>query len=108
MVANITGRKYAPYAYEGAPDAEHVVVIMGSGAVTGEIRLHPHLDFYLSRSLVPFRCMVHVCLCACVCLHRIRGNSYGKQTSGIYLPLHSLTRWMFVDVGLQFPRRSST
>lgn len=34
VVADMTGRKYAPYAYEGHPEATHVVVIMGSGAVT--------------------------------------------------------------------------
>mmetsp|Transcript_55477 Transcript_55477/g.135929 ORF Transcript_55477/g.135929 Transcript_55477/m.135929 type:complete len:1940 (-) Transcript_55477:267-6086(-) len=34
IVAGITGRKYAPYSYEGAPDAEAVVIVMGSGAVT--------------------------------------------------------------------------
>lgn len=30
----LTGRNYKPYQYEGAPDAEHVVVIMGSGSET--------------------------------------------------------------------------
>lgn len=33
-VESITGRHYGSFAYEGAPDAEHVVVIMGSAAVT--------------------------------------------------------------------------
>ncbi|MDR2675561.1 MAG: pyruvate:ferredoxin (flavodoxin) oxidoreductase [Opitutaceae bacterium] len=32
--ARLTGRAYDLVAYEGAPDAEHVVVIMGSGAET--------------------------------------------------------------------------
>jgi pyruvate-ferredoxin/flavodoxin oxidoreductase len=30
--ARITGRRYAPFEYHGAPDAETVIVIMGSGA----------------------------------------------------------------------------
>lgn len=32
--ATLTGRTYRPFEYEGAPDAERVVVIMGSGAET--------------------------------------------------------------------------
>ncbi len=32
----ITGRNYSPYEYSGAPDAEKVIVIMGSGAETAE------------------------------------------------------------------------
>ena len=35
-VYKITGRKYAPYQYYGAQDAENVIVIMGSGAQTCE------------------------------------------------------------------------
>lgn len=30
----LTGRYYKPYQYEGAPDAEEIVVVMGSGAET--------------------------------------------------------------------------
>ena len=30
--ATLTGRRYAPFEYVGAPDAERVIVIMGSGA----------------------------------------------------------------------------
>jgi len=30
--AKVTGRRYQPFDYEGAPDAERVIVIMGSGA----------------------------------------------------------------------------
>ena len=30
--ARITGRSYAPFEYHGAPDAERVVIVMGSGA----------------------------------------------------------------------------
>ncbi|MBP7693930.1 MAG: pyruvate:ferredoxin (flavodoxin) oxidoreductase, partial [Anaerolineales bacterium] len=32
--AALTGRRYQPYEYEGAPDAERVIVVMGSGAET--------------------------------------------------------------------------
>ncbi|NLG35594.1 MAG: pyruvate:ferredoxin (flavodoxin) oxidoreductase, partial [Lentisphaerae bacterium] len=32
--AKLTGRQYHVFDYEGAPDAEHVIVIMGSGAET--------------------------------------------------------------------------
>ncbi len=32
--AELTGRRYRPFEYEGAPDAENVIVIMGSGAET--------------------------------------------------------------------------
>ncbi|QQP89328.1 pyruvate:ferredoxin (flavodoxin) oxidoreductase [Skermanella sp. TT6] len=32
--AALTGRRYAPFDYDGAPDAERVVVAMGSGAQT--------------------------------------------------------------------------
>jgi pyruvate-ferredoxin/flavodoxin oxidoreductase len=32
--AKLTGRQYKLFDYEGAPDAEHVIVIMGSGAET--------------------------------------------------------------------------
>lgn len=35
-LGKLTGRTYKPYQYEGAPDAEQVVVIMGSGAETVE------------------------------------------------------------------------
>ncbi|HEX7421866.1 MAG TPA: pyruvate:ferredoxin (flavodoxin) oxidoreductase [Thermoanaerobaculia bacterium] len=34
--AKITGRRYAPFEYYGAPDAERVVVLMGSACATGE------------------------------------------------------------------------
>jgi len=44
VVAGITGRKYAPYAYEGHPEAENVVVIMGSGAVTVSEVVHKMLE----------------------------------------------------------------
>src|SRR5690606_253602 len=30
--AELTGRKYELYQYEGAPDAERVIIMMGSGA----------------------------------------------------------------------------
>jgi pyruvate-ferredoxin/flavodoxin oxidoreductase len=33
-LAEVTGRKYGLFEYEGAPDAERVIVIMGSGAET--------------------------------------------------------------------------
>ncbi len=32
QVSELTGRQYKPFDYFGAPDAEHVLVIMGSGA----------------------------------------------------------------------------
>ncbi|NMC54916.1 MAG: pyruvate:ferredoxin (flavodoxin) oxidoreductase, partial [Chloroflexi bacterium] len=32
--AKLTGRKYQPFTYYGAPDAERVVILMGSGAET--------------------------------------------------------------------------
>ena len=32
--AQISGRKYNLFDYEGAPDAEHVIIVMGSGAET--------------------------------------------------------------------------
>jgi pyruvate-ferredoxin/flavodoxin oxidoreductase len=32
--ARITGRRYAPYEYHGAPDAERVIILMGSGCET--------------------------------------------------------------------------
>ena len=35
-VAQITGRKYHLFDYVGAPDAKHVIVIMGSGAIVAE------------------------------------------------------------------------
>jgi pyruvate-ferredoxin/flavodoxin oxidoreductase len=34
--AALTGRKYALYEYVGAPDAERVIILMGSGAETAE------------------------------------------------------------------------
>ncbi len=34
--ANITGRQYSLFDYEGAPDAERVIILMGSGAETAE------------------------------------------------------------------------
>ncbi len=35
-LGKLTGRTYKPYEYTGAPDAEEIVVIMGSGAETTE------------------------------------------------------------------------
>ena len=35
-VSQITGRKYQLFDYLGAPDAENIIVMMGSGAVTAE------------------------------------------------------------------------
>ncbi len=32
--AGLTGRRYLPFQYEGAPDAEHVVILMGSACET--------------------------------------------------------------------------
>ena len=32
--ARVTGRRYAPFEYHGAPDAERVIVLMGSGCET--------------------------------------------------------------------------
>lgn len=34
MVEQKTGVRYALYAYDGHPEAEYVIVVMGSGAVT--------------------------------------------------------------------------
>ena len=34
--AGLTGRQYHLFDYAGAPDAERVIVIMGSGAETAE------------------------------------------------------------------------
>ena len=36
QVAELTGRKYSLFDYVGAPDAENVIIIMGSGAETAE------------------------------------------------------------------------
>lgn len=36
QVGELTGRKYKPFDYYGAPDAEHIIVIMGSGSETVE------------------------------------------------------------------------
>lgn len=36
QVSELTGRSYKPFDYVGAPDAEHVIVIMGSGVDTVE------------------------------------------------------------------------
>ncbi|NLY53310.1 MAG: pyruvate:ferredoxin (flavodoxin) oxidoreductase [Firmicutes bacterium] len=36
QVGELTGRHYQPFDYYGAPDAEHIIVIMGSGADTVE------------------------------------------------------------------------
>jgi len=33
-LANLTGRRHSPFEYTGAPDAERVIVVMGSGAET--------------------------------------------------------------------------
>jgi pyruvate-ferredoxin/flavodoxin oxidoreductase len=35
-ISAVTGRSFAFYAYEGAPDAEHIVVLMGSACLTVE------------------------------------------------------------------------
>jgi len=35
-ISKLTGRDYKLFNYTGAPDAENVVIIMGSGAVTAE------------------------------------------------------------------------
>lgn len=43
--AAITGRTYRPFDYEGAPDAERVLVIMGSGAEVA----HEAVDHLLAR-----------------------------------------------------------
>jgi len=37
--AKLTGRQYHLYDYFGAPDAERVIVVMGSGAETARRRL---------------------------------------------------------------------
>ena len=34
LVEQKTGVRYALYAYDGHPEAEYVIVVMGSGAVT--------------------------------------------------------------------------
>lgn len=36
QVGELTGRHYQPFDYYGAPDAQHIIVIMGSGADTVE------------------------------------------------------------------------
>ncbi len=43
--AKIVGRQYKLYQYHGAPDAERVVVVMGSGAETA----HETVDYLLSK-----------------------------------------------------------
>src|SRR5205085_2885238 len=43
--ARITGRAYAPFEYHGAPDAERVVIVMGSAAET----LHETVDVLRER-----------------------------------------------------------
>jgi pyruvate-ferredoxin/flavodoxin oxidoreductase len=43
--ARLTGRRYAPFEYHGAPDAERVIVIMGSGADT----VHETVDALTAR-----------------------------------------------------------
>ncbi len=43
--AELTGRKYQVYEYHGAPDAERVVVLMGSGCETA----HETVDFLMSK-----------------------------------------------------------
>ncbi|HEY8225074.1 MAG TPA: pyruvate:ferredoxin (flavodoxin) oxidoreductase [Pyrinomonadaceae bacterium] len=45
MFAEQTGRKYSLFEYEGDPNAEHVIVIMGSGAET----VHETVDELTSR-----------------------------------------------------------
>jgi pyruvate-ferredoxin/flavodoxin oxidoreductase len=45
QVAKITGRKYDLFEYEGAPDAERVVVLMGSGAET----VHETVDWLVGK-----------------------------------------------------------
>jgi pyruvate-ferredoxin/flavodoxin oxidoreductase len=34
--ARVTGRRYLPYEYHGAPDAERILILMGSGCETAE------------------------------------------------------------------------
>ncbi|MEZ5504045.1 MAG: pyruvate:ferredoxin (flavodoxin) oxidoreductase [Halioglobus sp.] len=43
--AQLTGRRYQPFQYEGAADAERVIVIMGSGAEA----VHETVDFLTGR-----------------------------------------------------------
>jgi pyruvate-ferredoxin/flavodoxin oxidoreductase len=43
--AQLTGRGYRPFDYHGAPDAERVIVLMGSGAETA----HEYVDWALAR-----------------------------------------------------------
>ena len=43
--AKLTGRKYKLYDYEGAPDAERVIVLMGSGAEAA----HEAVDYLVSK-----------------------------------------------------------
>ena len=45
QVSELTGRQYRPFDYYGAPDAERVIVIMGSGADTVE----ETIDYLLQR-----------------------------------------------------------
>ena len=39
--AQLTGRRYGLFEYHGAPDAEHVIVLMGSGCEAA----HETVDF---------------------------------------------------------------
>ena len=43
--AELTGRRYAPFEYHGAPDAERVIVLMGSGCEA----THETVDFLAAR-----------------------------------------------------------
>ncbi len=43
--AKLTGRTYAPYEYHGAPDAERIIVLMGSGCETA----HETVDVLVAR-----------------------------------------------------------
>jgi pyruvate-ferredoxin/flavodoxin oxidoreductase len=43
--AQLTGRQYKLYEYHGAPDAERVIVMMGSGAEA----VHETVDYFLAR-----------------------------------------------------------
>ncbi len=43
--AQLTGRRYQPYEYHGAPDAERVVILMGSGCETA----HETIDYLVAQ-----------------------------------------------------------
>jgi pyruvate-ferredoxin/flavodoxin oxidoreductase len=43
--AELTGRRYQPYEYHGAPDADRVVILMGSGCETA----HETIDYLMAQ-----------------------------------------------------------